>query len=72
MITKHELAEIIREQRKAFGLSQRSLARILGVSNQTIKNWEDGVSAPGRMMLKKLSEALGIDYTMLFEDFDAR
>ncbi|MBM3236501.1 helix-turn-helix domain-containing protein [Candidatus Poribacteria bacterium] len=40
------LSERIRTRRKALGMSQKDLAESLGVSTQTIGNWEKGKSQP--------------------------
>jgi len=41
--------------RKAFGLSQKKFAAILGVSNQTIVNWESGYNAPDKRCANRLN-----------------
>lgn len=40
--------------RKRLGLSAADLARMMGVSTQTIYNWERGVTKPGVDQLAKL------------------
>ena len=46
--------EIIRNARKALGLTQRQLAERLGVSNTSVSNWEKGLSRPDADMIQKL------------------
>lgn len=70
MINRWQLPEIIKQARLAHGLSQRALARIIGVSNQAIKMWEEGVSAPSRIYLKRLASALGLELQQFYEDID--
>jgi len=40
-----ETGERVEALRKAWGLSQRELARLLGVSNAAVSRWESGESA---------------------------
>lgn len=53
-----ELADTldIKVLRKARGLSQSDLAKIIGVSQQTIDRWEKGASAPSPENLSKLEQ----------------
>ena len=54
------LGKLIRERRQAKRLSQARLAEMVGVSRQTVGQWEDGVTAPSRKHAPMLSNALGI------------
>lgn len=54
------LSENIRETRKKIGLSQEELAEEIGVSRQTISNWEKGINSPPTACLKKMSQRLGV------------
>jgi transcriptional regulator with XRE-family HTH domain len=42
-------------------LSQKELAALVGVSHQTIEQWEAGTTQPRRAHIPKLAEALDID-----------
>jgi DNA-binding XRE family transcriptional regulator len=53
------LAERIRERRRANALSQTELAQRLDVSQATISLWEKGKAAPGSAQPLKLNEILG-------------
>ena len=53
-----ELGNLIKEARKAKKLSQRQLGEQLGVSYQTIANWENGLRAPIEANLTRLATAL--------------
>ncbi len=44
----------IKEIRVNLGLSQEALARILGVSLQTVSRWERGLSKPSQMAIKNI------------------
>lgn len=54
------LGEIIKRGREKKGLSQRKLAKILGISNTAVLYWEKNINAPSFEMLKKISELLEI------------
>lgn len=51
-----ELANRLVEFRKKFGYSQEQLANLLGVSRQSISNWESGEVTPSIDYLKELSK----------------
>ena len=48
----------LRKRRKALGLSQMELARLVGVSLLTIQTWERGVSEPKPENKEKLEQVL--------------
>lgn len=48
----------LRKRRKALGLSQMELARLVGVSLLTIQTWERGVSQPNPENREKLEQVL--------------
>ena len=50
--------EDLRKRRKALGLSQMELARLVGVSLLTIQTWERGVSEPKPENREKLEQVL--------------
>ena len=52
------LGEKILKLRKKQGLSQEQLGEMVGVTRQTISNWELGETAPNPEQLKLLSKAL--------------
>ena len=51
----------IRRARKNAGLTQKQLGDRLGISYQTIAQWENCLRNPKRETLKRLANALGID-----------
>lgn len=53
------LGEKIWRLREAQGLSQEELAEKLGVSRQTVSNWENDRATPDAYKLKQLCETLG-------------
>ena len=48
------------------GLSQKEMAKILGVSNTTVCNWENGNSEPNASQLRRISELSGIPMDFIF------
>ncbi len=55
------LAAVIRKAREDAGLSQKELAKLLGVTQAAVSNWETAESRPGVVRIRALAEALGID-----------
>ena len=54
--------ERIKQLRKEAGLSQRQLAKLIGVSTAAVSSWETGVrDIPAGNNLVKLAEVLGLD-----------
>lgn len=60
MRNRAECGDRIRVYRKARELSQPQLAAMLGITKNSITNWETGVSRPELSMIPKLCQALGI------------
>lgn len=60
------LAQNIKKARTDKHLSQRALADIIGVSQQTIGSWEVGRTSPDNEMLKKLAAFfnVSVDYLL--------
>ena len=52
------IGDRIKSYRKEHGLSQRKLARLLGVDQTTIRDWESGKHKPIKKLLKRISEIL--------------
>ena len=59
----------VQQYRKANGLSQDELARLLKVRRATISDWENGVRMPRFNNVKKLAEIFKIDTRTLAKDF---
>ncbi len=60
------LGQRIGEMRTAFGWSQVELAKRLGVTKQTVSNWENDNIQPSIEMLMRLSQTFGVgtDYLL--------
>lgn len=59
------LGERIAELRKAAGLSQLELAKVMDVSRQAVSKWENDQSSPDAMNLIQLAEVLDTDIEYL-------
>lgn len=51
--------------RREKGWTQRELADAIGVAQQHIQRWEAGVYKPKTETLKRIGEALGVDWSTL-------
>ena len=58
----------ISKHRKKNCLTQSQLAELVGVSNQAVSKWEQGISAPDISLLPELSEIFKIDIDDLFKE----
>ena len=63
------LNQRIREVRQARGMSQVELAGLLGVTKQSVSNWENDNIQPSIEMLVKLAQTLSVsaDYLLGLE-----
>jgi len=57
----NELGRLLEGARTRVALSQGALAGLLGVSQQTVSRWEQGVSRPRPRLIVKLAEILNLD-----------
>lgn len=62
------LGKRIQECREALGLSQAALAKLLGVSQSTVGNYEADISFPKEEVLLRLFDCLESDPNTLFRD----
>ncbi len=59
--------EIIREKRRALGLTQEEAASRLGVTASAVNKWERGASLPDITLLPALARLLGVDLNTLLD-----
>lgn len=57
--------ELLRSRREAQGFEQAELARLLGVTQQTVSKWETGVTVPRPARVSALARALELDAGLL-------
>jgi transcriptional regulator with XRE-family HTH domain len=55
-------AEILRSIMAERNIKNLTLAKKIGMTNNTISNWKRGVCRPRWAELSKLSQVLGVDY----------
>ena len=60
---------IIRTYRTQNNLTQEELGNKLGVSRQTVNNWESGLYNPSEKLLIELAKVFGISPDKLFEEY---
>ena len=67
------LADKLKELRKAKKISQEKLADYLGVSYQAVSKWENGITCPDVMLLPEIARYYGItvDELLQVEQIDA-
>lgn len=58
-------ADILKKLRTEKGLSQRELSDKIFVTRTAITKWESGSRLPDAAMIKRISEALGVDMSIL-------
>lgn len=61
------LSEKLREVRVSRGLSQVELAKQLGVTKQSVSNWENDNIQPSVEMLVKIAQTLSVSTDFLLE-----
>lgn len=59
----------IRERRKELGLTQKELAKKVGVSFRTIQNYENGITPPSLYIIEKIALALEVFVETLISQY---
>lgn len=62
----------IRAQRIVHGLTQSELARLVGISFQSVQKYEQGENRVSASRLYEFAQALGVAPQHFFDDFDAQ
>lgn len=62
-----ELKRLIRVRRYYFGLTQRELAKKVGVDYTTVSSWEKGIRRPRPHSLARLATALDLGFEQLIQ-----
>ena len=60
------LTENIKILRREKGLTQRDLANLLSLSQNTVSNWENGITEPTVTQLQNISEGFGVSLSTLY------
>lgn len=58
--------ERLRFYRTRNSMSQENLAMVLNVTPQAVSKWENNLSEPGFLMIRRLTELFGVSYDQLF------
>ena len=61
-----QLGEILRTERERRGLSQREIARRIGVSKSAVSLWESGARSMAAVSLAKYCAVLGVSIEYIF------
>ena len=61
-----QITNRIAEMRRARGITQERLARMLGVSRQQVSDWERGISIPLATTAIEIARALGTTVEALY------
>jgi len=61
MNEENELPQRIRQARTQSRLSQKALGKLLGISSQSVNQWESGATRPSRQHLIKISTYTGVE-----------
>lgn len=62
------IADNIKLLREKFGLTQKELAEIAGVTNKAVSTWEIGASEPRMGVIQKIADHFGLQKSNLIED----
>lgn len=63
----YEIGPRLRRYREIKGLSQKEFARLMGVSNSRVSNWELGINRPDADIIAKICEVLTISADELLD-----
>ena len=63
---------MLKELRKKAGFSQNELAEKISVLQNTISNWENGVSRPSLDVIPKLANVLGVTVEEVVKCFEKK
>jgi transcriptional regulator with XRE-family HTH domain len=62
------IKENIKKLREIYGLSQKDLAEIGGVSDKAVSTWENGIKEPRMGVIQKIADHFGFMKSNLIED----
>lgn len=67
MSLKYEIGSRIRKYRESKGLNQKEFAKLIGVSNSRVSNWEQGINRPDADILADICKALNVSPSELLD-----
>ena len=62
------ISENIKLLREQYGLSQKELGQIAGVSDKAVSTWEQGIKEPRMGAIQKIADPFGIQKSNIIED----
>lgn len=62
------ISENIKSLREQYGLSQKELGQIAGVSDKAVSTWEQGIKEPRMGAIQKIADHFGIQKSNIIED----
>ena len=62
------ISENIKLLREQYGLSQKELGQIAGVSDKAVSTWEQGIKEPRIGAIQKIADHFGIQKSNIIED----
>lgn len=65
-----KLGKKLKDARENAGLTQKTLADFIGISNTVLSKYENGELSPDNDVIIRISEVLGISTNMLTMKFD--
>lgn len=63
----YKIGDKIREYREKRKYSQKEFAKLIGVSNSRVSNWENGINRPDVDILKSICEVLDVSPSELLD-----
>ena len=63
----YEIGSRIRKYREERGLNQKQLAKLIGVSNSRVSNWEQGLNRPDADIIADICRALQVSPSDLLD-----
>lgn len=64
---KYEIGNRIRKYRENRGLNQKEFAKLIGVSNSRVSNWEQGINRPDADILVNICKTLNVSPSELLD-----
>lgn len=64
---KYEIGNRIRKYREERQLSQKEFAKMIGVSNSRVSNWEQGINRPDADLLADICRVLNVSPSILLD-----
>ena len=68
-----DISKKIKKHRKILGITQKQLAKMIGIDARTLQRYESGVCKPEHDKIPKLAKALNVNEEyLLYDDYEAK